>query len=173
MWHNTIVSNQPEGPASGYPQLDLARQVCFSLYAVSRAVTTRYGQLLGDVGLTYPQYLAMLALWGSTTLTVGELGQQLRLDSGTLSPLLKRLQAAGYVERERDAADERRVRVQPTATGWQLRSRVAHIPAAIASATGLDTESYGELKTRLADMLANLDILAAAAADVAPTKDVR
>jgi DNA-binding MarR family transcriptional regulator len=159
MWHNSIVQNlsDPQG-VTDYPQLDLDRQLCFSFYAVSRAVTTRYGQLLSEVGLTYPQYLVMLALWGARSLTVSELGKHLRLDSGTLSPLLKRLQSAGLVIRERDTADERRVLIRPTAEGWQLRDRVAHVPAAIASAMGLDTESYVELKTRVASLLENLDL---------------
>ena len=143
---------------SGYEQLDLDLQLCFPLYAVSRAITTRYGQLLGEVGLTYPQYLVMLALWEAHTMTVGELGERLRLDSGTLSPLLKRLQAAGLVDRRRDPADERRVQVQPTPAGWQLREAVAHVPAAIAAAMGLDTETYLDLKRRLAGMLCSLDL---------------
>jgi len=143
---------------TGYEQLDLDLQLCFPLYAVSRAITTRYGQLLGEVGLTYPQYLVMLALWEAHTMTVGELGERLRLDSGTLSPLLKRLQAAGLVDRRRDPADERRVQVQPTPAGWQLREAVAHVPAAIAAAMGLDTETYLDLKRRLAGMLCSLDL---------------
>ena len=155
MWHNQIVQNQI---ATGdYQQLDLDLQLCFPLYAVSRAIPARYGQLLGEVGLTYPQYLVMLALWEARTMTVGELGDRLRLDSGTLSPLLKRLQAAGLVDRRRDPADERRVQVEPTQDGWQLRERVAHVPAAIAAATGLDPETYLDLKARLANMLCNLD----------------
>ncbi|HEY3545638.1 MAG TPA: MarR family transcriptional regulator [Propionicimonas sp.] len=90
-------------------------------------------------------------------MTVGELGDRLRLDSGTLSPLLKRLQAAGLVDRRRDPADERRVQVEPTKDGWQLRERVAHVPAAIAAAMGLDPAAYLDLKARLAAMLCNLD----------------
>lgn len=141
-----------------YQQLDLDLQLCFPLYAVSRAITTRYGQLLGEVGLTYPQYLAMLALWKARRMTVGELGERLRLDSGTLSPLLKRLQTAGLVERRRDPGDERRVQVEPTPEGWQLRERVAHVPAAIAAAMRLEPEVYLDLKRRLATMLCNLDV---------------
>ena len=158
MWHNSIVQNtSDERTASDFLQLDLDRQLCFPLYAVSRAVTTRYAQLLGELGLTYPQYLVMLALWGSKSLTVSALGQQLRLDSGTLSPLVKRLEAAGLVVRQRDSVDERRVHVQPTSKGWELRERVAHVPAAIGSAMGLDAEAYRDLKSRLAEMLASLD----------------
>ncbi len=159
MWHNQIVQNQIfEKEADGFPQLDLDLQLCFPLYAVSRAITTRYGQLLGEVGLTYPQYLVMLALWDARTMTVGELGERLRLDSGTLSPLLKRLQATGFVDRQRDPEDERRVQVQPTPVGWDLRERVAHVPAEIAKAMGLDPEAYFDLKRRLAAMLCSLDL---------------
>ncbi len=180
MWHNQIVQNQILATqADGFPQLDLDLQLCFPLYAVSRAITTRYGKLLGEVGLTYPQYLVMLALWdagganlgtgpGSVhqprrTMTVGELGERLRLDSGTLSPLLKRLQATGLVDRERDPEDERRVLVQPTRAGWDLRARVAHVPAEIAAAMGLDPGAYVDLKRRLADMLCSLDLQPSAA----------
>ncbi|HEY3339762.1 MAG TPA: MarR family winged helix-turn-helix transcriptional regulator [Propionicimonas sp.] len=145
-------------PTDGFPQLDLDLQLCFPLYAVSRAITTRYGHLLGEVGLTYPQYLVMLALWEARTMTVGELGERLRLDSGTLSPLLKRLQATGLVDRRRDPDDERRVQVQPTEAGWDLRERVAHVPAGIAAAMGLEPEAYFDLKRRLADMLCSLDL---------------
>src|SRR6476646_8645176 len=94
-----------------YDQLALDRQLCFALYAASRAVTRAYGPLLEAAGLTYPQYVTMLALWDGdgAALTVGELGQCLHLDTGTLTPLLKRLEGLGYVRRTRDAADERRV----------------------------------------------------------------
>src|SRR4051794_3065488 len=98
-----------------YAQLDLDVQLCFPLYAATRAVTHRYAELLADVELTYPQYLTLLTLWGSSDpMTVGELGARLRLDSGTLTPLLKRLEAAGRVTRRRDPADERRVLVEVT-----------------------------------------------------------
>ena len=109
--------------------LDLDRQICFPLYAATRAVTRRYTEVLADVGLTYPQYLVMLALWTDGPLSVGELGRRLRLDSGTLTPLLKRLEASGRVERRRDPHDERRVVVTPTAQGERLRRDVAGVPA--------------------------------------------
>lgn len=156
MWHNQVVQNLD--PGVDYPQLGLDLQLCFPLYAVSRAVTSRYAQLLGEVGLTYPQYLVMLALWEAGSLGVGELGERLRLDSGTLSPLLKRLQASGVVTRTRDAHDERRVVVAPTDAGWQLRGKVAHVPAAIAQAMGLEPQAYAELKQRLAELLCSLDL---------------
>ena len=112
-----------------YRQLDLDAQLCFPLYAATRAVTRRYGELLAEAQLTYPQYLSLLALWESDEpLAVGELGERLRLDSGTLTPLLKRLETAGVVVRRRDASDERRVLIELTDEGWALRERVEHVP---------------------------------------------
>ena len=140
-----------------YPQLDLDVQLCFPLYAATRAVTRRYADLLSDVGLTYPQYLTMLALWASSPLTVGELGERLRLDSGTLTPLLKRLEAAGHVVRRRDAEDERRVIVQPTEQGWALRDQVAGVPLELASSMGLTIEEALQLGGLLGKLLENLD----------------
>jgi len=140
-----------------YPQLDLDVQLCFPLYAATRAVTRRYADLLSDVGLTYPQYLTMLALWASSPLTVGELGERLRLDSGTLTPLLKRLDAAGHVVRRRDAEDERRVIVQPTEQGWALRDQVAGVPLELASSMGLTIEEAVQLGGLLGKLLENLD----------------
>ena len=129
--------------------LALDRQICFALYAASRAVTNRYRPLLEPLGLTYPQYLVMLVLWERGAAPVKELGEALQLDSGTLSPLLKRLQAAGLVERRRSTADERQVLVEPTAAGRALRERAASVPARIASATGLELEALEALKRTL------------------------
>ena len=119
--------------------LVLRRQVCFALYAASRALTDVYRPILDEHGLTYPQYLVLLVLWerGDEAPTVSELGAQLRLDSGTLSPLLKRLEAAGLVVRNRSARDERRVEVGLTERGRDLRRRMDGVPMRIACATGL------------------------------------
>lgn len=119
--------------------LVLRRQVCFALYAASRAVTDVYRPILDEHGLTYPQYLVLLVLWerGDEAPTVSELGAQLRLDSGTLSPLLKRLESAGLVVRTRSARDERRVEVGLTARGRALRERMDEVPRRIARSTGL------------------------------------
>ena len=140
-----------------YAQLDLDVQLCFPLYAATRAVTRRYAELLEEVGLTYPQYLTMLALWGADSLTVGEIGSRLRLDSGTLTPLLKRLEAAGYVVRRRDADDERRVLIDVTDEGWELRDRVAHVPREIFRSMKLSETEGGELRTMLKSMIESLD----------------
>lgn len=119
--------------------LVLRRQVCFALYAASRALTDVYRPILDEHGLTYPQYLVLLVLWerGEDAPTVSELGARLRLDSGTLSPLLKRLEAAGLVVRTRSARDERRVEVGLTAQGRALRERMDEVPRQVARATGL------------------------------------
>lgn len=118
----------------------LRDQVCFALYAASRALTDVYRPLLDEFGLTYPQYLVLLVLWerGDDPPTVSELGAALRLDSGTLSPLLKRLAAAGLVVRTRSALDERRVEVGLTADGAALRQRMTDVPLRVACSTGLD-----------------------------------
>lgn len=115
--------------------LDLDRQICFPLYAATRAVTRRYSEVLADVGLTYPQYLVMLALWTDGPLTVGELGHRLRLDSGTLTPLLKRLEASGLVSRLRAVEDERRVHIHLTAAGRKLKARAAKVPGCVLAAS--------------------------------------
>jgi DNA-binding MarR family transcriptional regulator len=119
--------------------LALRRQVCFALYAASRAVTDVYRPILDELGLTYPQYLVLLVLWErpDDAHTVKRLGATLRLDSGTLSPLLKRLESAGLVTRRRAARDERSVEVGLTDAGRALRRRVDGVPDRIARATGL------------------------------------
>ncbi len=120
--------------ADDYPQLELDNQLCFALYAASRAVVRTYGPLLADAGLTYPQYVTMMALWEDPDrpLSVGELGTRLHLDSGTLTPLLKRLEQSGLVRRRRDPEDERRVRVELTAEGLALRGAVEDVPISLA-----------------------------------------
>jgi len=141
-----------------HPQLALDSQLCFPLYAATRAVTHAYAGLLAEVELTYPQYLTMLALWETEEPpTVGELGQRLRLDSGTLTPLLKRLEAAGHVVRRRDPADERRVLVELTGQGRDLRERVTDVPARLLDATGLTGRDARELRRVLGKLLHTLD----------------
>ena len=115
--------------------LKLDHQLCFALYSASLAMTKLYKPLLDELGLTYPQYIAMLALWEEDGITVSALGERLHLDSGTLTPLLKRLEAADYVVRLRDVDDERRVRIRLTTAGRRLRARAARIPACILEAT--------------------------------------
>jgi MarR family transcriptional regulator, organic hydroperoxide resistance regulator len=125
--------------------LSLDKQLCFALYSTSLAMTKVYKPLLDAMGLTYPQYLVMLALWQRDGLAVSELGEQLFLDSGTLTPLLKRLEAAGLVQRQRNAEDERRVQVTLTAAGRKLKTRAAKVPACILEASQCSVGELGNL----------------------------
>lgn len=113
----------------------LNNQLCFALYSTSLAMTKLYKPLLDELGLTYPQYLVMLVLWERDGLMVSELGERLALDSGTLTPLLKRLEAAELVTRVRDLEDERRVRVTLTTAGRKLKARARKIPGCILAAS--------------------------------------
>lgn len=136
------------------PRLD--RQVCFALYSASRAATAVYRPLLDELGLTYPQYLVMLVLWENEPRGVRELGDELGLDSGTLSPLLKRLEALGFVERRRSGEDERRVAVQLTDTGQALSSKASRIPQRLADAAGLSPRELEQLRETLGKLTAAL-----------------
>jgi len=140
-----------------HPQLELDLQLCFRLYAASRALTRAYAPLLEPHGLTYPQYLALLALWsGPDQQTVGDLGRRLQLDSGTLTPLLKRLEQAGLVERHRHQADERRVVVSLTAAGEALQDDLSHVPGALVERVGLPFDEWMALSGSLDRLLAAL-----------------
>ena len=133
--------------AADWSRLD--QQLCFALYSSSLAMTKLYKPLLEPLGLTYPQYLALLVLWESDGIAVGALGERLFLDSGTLTPLLKRLESAGLVRRERSADDERRVLVYLTADGRTLRARARAIPRRLAGATGCSIAELVALTRRL------------------------
>ncbi|MBC9725498.1 MarR family winged helix-turn-helix transcriptional regulator [Streptomyces sp. TRM68367] len=147
-------------PAPDGDWLRLDQQICFSLNAASRAFGGIYRVALKDLGLTYPQYLVMLVLWEHGELPVKKLGEHLRLDSGTLSPLLKRLEAAGLVRRERSARDERSVEVRLTEEGTALRERALEVPRRIAAATGVDVGELRELRARLDRLTSALDAAA-------------
>lgn len=127
----------------------LDQQVCFALYSASRATTAAYRTLLADLGVTYPQYLVLLVLWEHDGRGVCELGEVLDLDSGTLSPLLKRLAALGLIDRRRLATDERRVQIRLTAAGSALRERSYDIPRRLALATGLSGPELEQLRVTL------------------------
>ena len=116
----------------------LDNQLCFAVYSASLAMTRLYKPMLDKLKLTYPQYLVMLALWEHDGATVSELGERLSLDSGTLTPLLKRLETSGYLTRLRDAADERRVRITLSGAGRRLKARAADVPACLLAATQCD-----------------------------------
>ena len=141
------MSSKPAHPPIEAQRLD--RQLCFALYSSSLAMTKLYKPLLAPLGLTYPQYLALLVLWETDSIGVNELGARLFLDSGTLTPLLKRMQTAGWVERERDQADERRVIVTLTPAGRALRRKAAQVPIALAQATGCGLDELVALTARL------------------------
>ncbi|MDX3618711.1 MarR family winged helix-turn-helix transcriptional regulator [Streptomyces europaeiscabiei] len=151
------ISEEVSGQVSEEDFLRLDRQICFSLHAASRAFNSVYRVVLKDLGITYPQYLVMLVLWEQGELPVKKLGEHLRLDSGTLSPLLKRLEAAGLVRRERSARDERSVVVRPTREGTALRERALAVPRRIVSATTFDIDEIRELRDRLDRLTTALD----------------
>jgi len=136
--------------------LQLDHQLCFALYSATHAMTQAYRPLLAPLGITYPQYLVMLVLWEQDGLSVSQLGERLALDSGTLTPLLKRLEAAGHVQRLRDADDERRVRLRLTSAGRALRGQALGIPPAVAAATGCGLDEIVSLTRRLAELTAHL-----------------
>ncbi|MCC3762966.1 MarR family transcriptional regulator [Glycomyces sp. TRM65418] len=127
----------------------LREQACFALYTASRAVIGLYRPMLDRLGLTYPQFLVLMALWETDGLTVTALGDALQLDSGTVSPLLKRLEAAGFVERRRESGDERRVTVHLTEAGAALESRGCEITRVVGGAAGMSPEELTALRDRL------------------------
>lgn len=129
--------------------LQLDHQLCFALYSASLAMTRLYKPLLDPLGLTYPQYLVMLVLWQQDGLAVSEIGARLQLDSGTLTPLLKRLESSGLVQRLRDAEDERRVRLQLTPAGRALKARARAVPETVAGASGCRLDEMAALTARL------------------------
>jgi DNA-binding MarR family transcriptional regulator len=143
-----------EGLAAIENPLALDQQVCFALAVAARSVIALYRPLLEPMGLTHPQYLVMLALWEHEPLRVSELSRLIVLDPGTLSPLLKRLEASGYVRRERDPKDERALAVSLTPKGRALRDDAMAIPPAIVERLGMDVSELLDLHTRLTKVIA-------------------
>ena len=135
------------------PSVLLEDQLCFALYAASRALTARYRPQLEEIGLTYPQYLVMMVLWEEDNQTVGQLGTRLNLDSGTLSPLLKRLTAAGLVTRHRRVEDERSVAIALTEEGRALREKGLAINEDMICALELGVDDFGALKNQLETLI--------------------
>lgn len=134
--------------------LRLDRQVCFPLYAATNLINRLYTPVLRALELTYPQYLVLLVLWEEEPQTVGSLGVRLYLDSGTLTPLLKRMEAGGLIKRQRDPDDERRVRVTLTEQGRGLRQAALHVPGTMAQ--GYDAAGVEELRARVSALVAIL-----------------
>lgn len=135
-------------------QLD--HQLCFALYSSSLVMTKLYKPVLSALGLTYPQYLVLLVLWETDAVSVSDLGARLFLDSGTLTPLLKRLEAAGWLTRLRAVDDERRVIVSLTAAGRALRRKAQHVPNEVACAAGCALDELADLTRRLQTLRANV-----------------
>ena len=135
----------------------LDAQLCFALHAASRAFDGVYRVLLREFGLTYPQYLVLLVLWEHGELSVKNLGAKLRLDSGTLSPLLKRLETAGWVERRRAVDDERSVLVRLTEAGSALRERIFQVRTGIGVAIGMNQTEAEALRAQLVELTKSLD----------------
>lgn len=132
-------------PSAGYEQLLLGNQLCFPLYAAARLTNQLYHPHLSPLGITYPQYLVLLVLWEQDAQAVTDIGKRLLLDTNTLSPLLKKLQQKGLVERKRSTHDERQVVVQLTKTGWQMREEVADIPRLMLHQLALPSADAAEV----------------------------
>ena len=143
----STLPKQADG--GGVDILALENQFCFALYSASHAMTKTYKPLLDRLGLTYPQYLVMLVLWEQDGVLVKDIGARLFLDSGTLTPLLKRLEAGALLERKRDPHDERQVRISLTAAGRALRSEALAIPEQLLCASGQQLDTLGRLRTEL------------------------
>lgn len=137
-------------------RLALDRQLCVALYPTSLAMTKLYRPLRKPLGLSYPQYLVMLVLWERDERTLSECGERLLLDSGTLTPLLKRLESAGLLQRQRDIRDERRIRVTLTAAGRALRRRAEAVPASAAAPTGCDLAELDRLTAQVPRLRASI-----------------
>ncbi len=140
-----------------HPELLLSNQLCFLIHRLDRAIAARYRPLLSRLGLTYPQYLAMLALWEHRSLGVGRLCELLDLDTGTVSPLLKRMEAQGLVERTRSSDDERSVLVTLAERGAALEEESRGVPGAMAGCLLAGEGEYGRIKELLSGLLARLD----------------
>jgi DNA-binding MarR family transcriptional regulator len=136
--------------------------ICFAMYSAVHAFSRVYKPLLRSLGLTYPQYIVMVSLWESDDQTVGELCDELFLESSTITPLLKRLEAMGCVSRNRDPADERQVRIRLTKSGAAMRAKARNMPSCVDGATGLSTEALRQLKRNIQAVRKSLQDTAAA-----------
>ncbi|GLU41767.1 MarR family transcriptional regulator [Pseudomonas sp. NBRC 100443] len=145
-------------PKDACESLKLDNQLCFALYSTSLQMTKVYKPLLQQLGLTYPQYIAMLVLWEQDGITVGEISARMLTDPGSLTPLLKRLEGEGLITRKRSASDERVVELRLTDKGRELRQQAESIPACILAASGLSLEELGRLKNELVDLRGSLQV---------------
>jgi DNA-binding MarR family transcriptional regulator len=142
--------------ASKYDCLKLENQLCFPLYACSKEVIRRYKPYLDEIGLTYTQYIAMMVLWQKKEVTVKELGEALYLDSGTLTPVLKKLEEKKYVVRNRSKEDERNLIITITKEGEALKEQAVHIPEKLGACVKLDTQEMGQLYQLLYKLLGGM-----------------
>ncbi|MBY0299533.1 MAG: MarR family transcriptional regulator [Methylobacterium sp.] len=141
---------------AGADALRLDNQLCYALYAASHRMTKCYRPLLERLGLTYPQYLVLIVLWENDGLTVSEIGRRLRLDSGTLTPVLKRLEGAGFVRRTRRQEDEREVEISLTPEGKALQEEAVEVRREVVRQLKMSEAEIAELRTRLDDLIVTL-----------------
>lgn len=149
MTSNPRLTDKPQADTTQSNYLALDQQFCFALYSASLAMTKTYKPLLDQLGLTYPQYLVMLVLWEQDGILVKDIGEALFLDSGTLTPLLKRLEASQLLHRQRDTQDERQVRIHLSQQGQELKQAALEIPEKILCASGQDGKQLAELRQAL------------------------
>ena len=138
---------------SQFENLKLKNQLCFALYAATNAITRAYRSRLSHIGLTYSQYLVMMVLWEADGITVKSIAQQLHLDSPTITPLLKRLESAGFVNRQRNVSDERVVNIFLTDAGRIIQARVAEMQKSVACQTGMQETQFIELRSTLHELI--------------------
>ncbi|MBC7717662.1 MAG: MarR family transcriptional regulator [Pseudorhodobacter sp.] len=154
----SAVQSRVRRPTPAVPALALDGQLCFALYSTSLAMTKLYKPALEPLGITYPQYLVLLALWEENAQSVSELGARLFLDSGTLTPLLKRMETSEWLTRTRDAQDERRVIIHLAPAGTSLRKRAQNVPIRLAKSTGCSAAEMNELTRCLQQLRGHLHI---------------
>lgn len=142
---------------SQFENLKLKNQLCFALYAATNAITRAYRSRLSHIGLTYSQYLVMMVLWEADGITVKNIAQQLHLDSPTITPLLKRLESAGFVSRQRSVSDERVVNVFLTDAGRTIQTRVAEMQKGVACQTGMAESQFIQLRSTLHDLVDSIN----------------
>jgi MarR family transcriptional regulator, organic hydroperoxide resistance regulator len=138
------MKNRRHDPSTNAP-LELQDFLCFAIYSANHAFNRVYQPLLRELGLTYPQFIAMVLLWAQDSQTVGEIGEKLFLQSNTLTPMLKRLETLGYIKRSRDSADERQVRIKLTDAGRKLHLQASDIVRRVRHATGLHSKQFEQL----------------------------
>ena len=151
------MTDMEQRPQDDLPQLHLDSQLCFPLYAAARKVVNHYTPYLKPLGITYTQYIVLLALWESGSATVGDLCRRLYLDNGTITPLLKKMEESGYITRSRSKQDERVVTVTVTEAGWELRQAVKDVPFQVGGCIPLSREESFALYQLLRKLISTLD----------------